>query len=71
VILNRHFHIGVALILNEESSLGTSLNNRTCSEAEASGHQDRRNKGRSRYSPCFKKLSWSIIEFGEKINENN
>jgi hypothetical protein len=67
VTLNRDFHIAVALILNEKSGLGTSLNNRTSSEAEAG----RRIKGRSRYSHCFKKLSWSIIENGEKINENN
>jgi hypothetical protein len=34
--------------------LGTSL--RTCSKAAAGGHYDRRIKGRSRYSPCLKKL---------------
>jgi hypothetical protein len=54
VILNQYFHIVVAWILKEKYRLGTSLNNRTCSEAEAGGHQDRRIKGRSRYSPCFK-----------------
>jgi hypothetical protein len=37
----------------------------------AGGHRDRRIKGRSRYSPCLKKLYWFIIEYGEKINEND
>jgi hypothetical protein len=67
VTLNRNYHIAVTCILKEKDRLGTSLNNRTCIEAE----EGRRIKGRSRYSPCFKNLSWSILEYGEKINENN
>jgi len=55
--LKLYFHIAVAWILKEKYKLGTSLYYRTCSEAEASGQQDRRIKGRSRYSPWFK---WSI-----------
>jgi len=76
VILNRNFQIIVALILNEKSNLGTSLevvlkplqNNRTYSEAE---------EGRRIYGafPIFslrlKSYDGSIINYAEKINENN
>jgi hypothetical protein len=55
---------GDIIWLFEKFRLGTSLYYRTCSEAAAGGHYDRRIKGRSRYSPCLKKLWWFIIENG-------
>ena len=49
VILNRNFHIAVALIIKEKYRLGTSLTIGHALKRKRAGES----MGRSRYSPCF------------------